>query len=88
MAIATASRTGRVSVKSPVISTTLATEVSGARAAEANTAPMATTAYRAGCPVPRLRLEVIDRAAPGFTNQDVKTAHDVGIRGYWQTPVG
>lgn len=39
-------------------------------------------------PVPRLGLEVIDRAAPGFTNQDVKTAHDAGIRGYWQTPVG
>ena len=52
MAIATASMTGRVRVKSPVISTTLATEVSGARAAEANTAPMATTAYRAGCPAP------------------------------------
>ena len=48
--MATASMTGRVRVKSPVISTTLATEVSGARAAEANTAPMATTAYRAGCP--------------------------------------
>ena len=42
--------TGRVRVKSPVISTTLASEVSGARAAEVNTAPMATTAYRAGCP--------------------------------------
>ncbi len=48
--MATASMTGRVRVKSPVISTTLASEVSGARAAEVNTAPMATTAYRAGCP--------------------------------------
>jgi hypothetical protein len=34
--------------KSPVISTTLASEVSGARAAEANTAPIAITAYSAG----------------------------------------
>ena len=50
VAIATASITGRVRVKSPVISTTLATEVSGARAADANTAPMPTTAYRAGWP--------------------------------------
>ena len=48
--MATASITGRVRVKSPVISTTLATAVSGARAAEANTAPIATTAYSAGCP--------------------------------------
>ena len=50
MAIATASITGRVRVKSPVISTTLASEVSGARAAEVNTAPIATAAYRAGGP--------------------------------------
>src|SRR6201996_2950983 len=42
--------TGKVKVKSPVSSTTLASEVSGARAAEAKTAPMATTAYRAGGP--------------------------------------
>ena len=51
-AIATASMTGRVSAKSPVISTTLASEVSGARAAEVNTAPIATTAYSAGWPAP------------------------------------
>ncbi|HEX7161592.1 MAG TPA: DUF5677 domain-containing protein [Trebonia sp.] len=44
-AIATASITGRVRLKSPVISTTLASEVSGARAAAVNTAPIATTAY-------------------------------------------
>ena len=50
MAIATASMTGRVSEKSPLISTTLASEVSGARAAEVNTAPIATTAYSAGWP--------------------------------------
>ena len=49
-AMATASMTGRVKLKSPVISTTLASEVSGARVAEANTAPIATTAYSAGCP--------------------------------------
>lgn len=42
--IATASITGRVRVKSPVISTTLASAVSGPRAAEANTEPMPTTA--------------------------------------------
>jgi hypothetical protein len=48
--MATASMTGRVRAKSPVISTTEAREVSGARAAEANTAPIATTAYMAGCP--------------------------------------
>src|SRR5580693_8536014 len=40
--------TGSVSEKSPVISTTLASEVSGARAAAANTAPIAITAYSAG----------------------------------------
>ena len=50
--MATASITGRVRAKSPVISTTDAREVSGARAAEAKTAPIATTAYRAGCPAP------------------------------------
>jgi len=43
-AMATANMTGRVREKSPVISTTDAREVSGARAAEANTAPIATTA--------------------------------------------
>ena len=56
MAIARASMTGSVSEKSPVISTTLAREVSGARAAEVNTAPIAITAYRAGGPaaVPKM----------------------------------
>ncbi len=54
--MATASITGRVRVKSPDISTTLASEVSGARAAEANTAPIATTAYRAGCPAPAPKM--------------------------------
>ena len=49
-ATATASITGSVSEKSPLISTTLASEVSGARAAEAKTAPIATTAYSAGGP--------------------------------------
>jgi hypothetical protein len=43
-AIATASITGSVREKLPVISTTLAKEVSGARAVEVNTAPIATTA--------------------------------------------
>lgn len=41
MATATASITGSVRAKSPVSSTTAASEVSGARAAAANTAPMA-----------------------------------------------
>ena len=43
VAIAMASITGSEE-KSPVISTTLAKEVSGARPAEVNTAPIATTA--------------------------------------------
>jgi len=42
--MATASITGSVSAKSPVISTTDASEVSVARAAAVNTAPIATTA--------------------------------------------
>ncbi len=37
-------------LKLPVISTTLASEVRGARTAEANTAPIAITAYKEGCP--------------------------------------
>jgi hypothetical protein len=41
VAIATARITGSASEKSPVISSTLATEVSGAAAAAVNTAPMA-----------------------------------------------
>jgi hypothetical protein len=45
-----------VSAKSPVISITLASEVSGARAAEAKTAPIATTAYRAGWPAPAPKM--------------------------------
>ena len=50
--MATASITGSVRLKSPVISTTDASDVSGAPAAEANTAPIATTAYSAGWPAP------------------------------------
>ena len=69
MAIATASITGRVRVKSPVISTTLASEVSGARAAEANTAPIATTAYRAGCPAAGAE-QVVDDLAEGHAGGD------------------
>ena len=49
-AIPQASMTGRVRVKLPVISTTLAIAVSGAWAAAANTPPIATTAYSAGGP--------------------------------------
>ena len=42
---------GRMSVKLPVISATLAIAVSGACAAAANTPPIATTPYRAGGPI-------------------------------------
>ncbi len=48
--MATASITGSAREKSPDISSTLASAVSGARAAAAKTAPIATTAYRAGGP--------------------------------------
>ncbi len=72
--MATASITGSVRVKSPVISTTLATEVSGARAAEVKTAPIATTAYSAGWPggrpeeVAAISPNAIPEVAP--TNSD------------------
>src|ERR1700760_1852774 len=66
VATATASMTGKVKVKSPVSSTTLASEVSGAPAADANTAPMATTAYRAGGPAdgPNRRATNSPKAMP------------------------
>jgi hypothetical protein len=49
-AIAQVSMIGRVMPKLPVISATLATAVSGAWAAAANTPPIATTAYSAAGP--------------------------------------
>ena len=49
-AIPQASMIGRVKVKLPVISATLAIAVSGACAAAANTPPIATTPYNAGGP--------------------------------------
>ena len=75
--MATASMTGRVRVKSPVISTTLASEVSGARAAEVNTAPMATTAYRAGWPAPGPRRwsAISPKAMPEVTPMNSEGAN-------------
>lgn len=50
VAIGEASIMGRVRAKPPVISATLAREVSGAQAAAMQTAPMATASHRAGLP--------------------------------------
>ena len=53
--------TGSTNLKSPVISTTEATAVSGERVAAANTAAIPTAAYTAGSPTPGPKASTVTR---------------------------